>query len=150
MGYNTKKPGVKMSGTPYFMYGEESDPIVGESPLAKTGCAKKYKKSGIKKYKKSGVKAMGDVDKPKYTTVKNEDGTETNISVKTRKFGKRKGEVKKTVVSLVGTDPYGDKIGLASIKSKPGKEDKTSGSNKALADLRNYISNKNLAQSFNG
>lgn len=48
MGYNTKKSGVEMSGSPYFMYGEESDAMVGESPLAKTGCSKKYKKSGIK------------------------------------------------------------------------------------------------------
>ena len=74
--------------------------------------------------------------KKKYTTVKNEDGTETNTRVKRRKIGKRKGEVKSTTTSLVGTTPSGEKVGLASIKSKPGKEDKTSGNKKALADLK--------------
>ena len=74
--------------------------------------------------------------KKKYTTVKNEDGTETNTRVKRRKIGKRKGEVKSTTTSLVGTTPSGEKVGLASIKSKPGKKDKTSGNKKALADLK--------------
>jgi hypothetical protein len=99
------------------------------------------KKCSYKPMQKKGL--IAPALKKTLTTKPNEDGTETNTFQKTN----RKGEVKKTIISLVGTDPYGDKIGLASIKSKPGKKDKTSGSNKALADLKNYISNKNLAQS---
>ena len=34
--------------SPYMMYGEESAAMKSESPLAKYGCSKKYKKSGIK------------------------------------------------------------------------------------------------------
>jgi len=30
--------------SPYMMYGKKSDPMVSESPFAKTGCSKKYKK----------------------------------------------------------------------------------------------------------
>jgi hypothetical protein len=31
--------------SPYIMYGEKSDIMMSESPLAKYGCSKKYKKS---------------------------------------------------------------------------------------------------------
>ena len=30
--------------SPYMMYGKKSDIMMSESPLAKTGCSKKYKK----------------------------------------------------------------------------------------------------------
>lgn len=83
--------------------------------------------------------AIGNIKEPKYTTVENEDGTETNTLVKTKKHGKNKGEVKKTTISLVGFNPSGEKVGLASITSKPGKTDKTSGSRKDLASLKNSI-----------
>ena len=83
--------------------------------------------------------AIGDIKEPKYTTVQNEDGTETNTLVKRKKIGKNKGEVKKTIISLVGNTPSGEKVGLASITSKPGKKEKTSGSRKDLANLKKSI-----------
>ena len=117
------------------------------SPMGKKKCSYSVmKKKGLI----SPVPAMGDVKKPKYDSFKNEDGTETNISVKRKKVGKRKGEVKSTTESLVAITPSGEKVNLAYIKTKPGKKPKKKGSNKALADLRKSISNKNLAQSSNG
>lgn len=107
------------------------------SPMGKKKCSYSV-------MKKKGL--IAPALKKTLTTKPNEDGTETNTFQKTN----RKGEVKKTVISLVGTDSYGDKVGLASIKSKPGKEDKNSGNKKALADLKKSINNTNIAQSSNG
>ena len=38
-----EKPGLKAK-SPYMMYGKKSDIMISESPLAKYGCSKKYKK----------------------------------------------------------------------------------------------------------
>ena len=95
MVYNTKKPGVKMSGSPYLMYGEESDPMVGGSPLAKTGCSKKYKKSvlkmvgdepkisreEIKKQKEDHKSAFGGLGFGEYVKVNKETGTSITKSI---------------------------------------------------------------------
>ena len=89
---------------------------------------------------------MGDVKEPKYTTVKNEDGTETNTKTNRKKFGKNKGKVKSTRTSLVATGPDGIPVGIASVKSKPGKPNKTSGNKEAIADIENSL-NKSLAES---
>ena len=44
-GAITGAPGAGMAKGPiYMMYGEESDPMMSGSPLAKYGCSKKYKK----------------------------------------------------------------------------------------------------------
>ena len=32
------------TNSPYTMYGKKSDPMFSESPLAKNGCSKKYKR----------------------------------------------------------------------------------------------------------
>ena len=42
MNMDYKSPMKKKS--PYMMYGKKSDSMVSESPLAKYGCSKKYKK----------------------------------------------------------------------------------------------------------
>ena len=113
------------------------------NPIGKKKCsyAPMQKKGLISPYL-----AIGDVKEPKYTTVQNEDGTETNTLVKRKNIGKNKGEVKKIITSLVGNTPSGEKVGLASITSKPGKKEKTSGSRKDLANLKNSL-NKSLAES---
>jgi hypothetical protein len=49
-GQKVKQRGFKAKGaattakSPYMMYGKESGVMMSESPLAKTGCSKKYKK----------------------------------------------------------------------------------------------------------
>ena len=43
-GALTGAAGSLMAKSPYMMYGKESDSMVSESPLAKTGCSKKYKR----------------------------------------------------------------------------------------------------------
>lgn len=65
--------------SPYMMYGKKSDSMVSESPLAKYGCSKKYKKSGIK---------MKDGEKLKLTILSDTDKGEQvkykgrNVTVK--------------------------------------------------------------------
>ena len=49
-------PVEKKSG--FYMYGEEASPMESHSPLHKTGCSKKYRKSGLKM-----VESMGDEPK---------------------------------------------------------------------------------------
>lgn len=110
------------------------------SPMGKKKCS--YKPMQKKGLIAPPATVMGEVKKPKYTTVKNEDGTETNTYQKTN----RKGKVKKTVISLVGTDSHGDKVMIASVKKKPGKPNKTSGNKEAVADIENSL-NKSLAGS---
>jgi len=43
-GALTGTAGSLMAKSPYMMYGKKSDIMMSESPLAKTGCSKKYKK----------------------------------------------------------------------------------------------------------
>ena len=77
MNMDHKSPMKKKS--PYMMYGKNSDSMVSESPLAKYGCSKKYKKSGIK---------MKDGEKLKLTILSDTDKGEQvkykgrNVTVK--------------------------------------------------------------------
>ena len=43
-GAFTGAAGALMAKSPYMMYGKKSDIMISESPLAKYGCSKKYKK----------------------------------------------------------------------------------------------------------
>jgi hypothetical protein len=43
-GALTGAAGSLMAKSPYMMYGKKSDIMMSESPLAKYGCSKKYKK----------------------------------------------------------------------------------------------------------
>lgn len=58
--------------SPYMMYGKESAAMMSESPLAKYGCSKKYKKSGIKMKGEDKLEAtiLHDTDKGEQTKYK--------------------------------------------------------------------------------
>ena len=43
-GFVTGATGALMAKSPYMTYGKKSDIMMSESPLAKYGCSKKYKK----------------------------------------------------------------------------------------------------------
>ena len=97
------------------------------------------KKCSYAPMQKKGLISSTPVLKRTLTTVQNEDGTSTNTSVRTN----RKGEVKSTRTSIVGTGPYGDKVFLASIKTKPGKKDKTSGNEYGISKIKESLKQDN-------
>ena len=66
-----EKSGLKAKSA-YMMYGKEAVPMMGGSPLAKYGCSKKYKKSGIKMKDEDKLEAtiLHDTDKGEQTKYK--------------------------------------------------------------------------------
>ena len=44
MGYKSDAQRKAVHASPYMMYGKKSGVMMSESPLAKYGCSKKYKK----------------------------------------------------------------------------------------------------------
>ena len=72
-GAITGAPAAGMAKGPiYMMYGKKAAPMMGGSPLAKYGCSKKYKKSGVKMTGEDKLEAtiLHDTDKGEQTKYK--------------------------------------------------------------------------------